>query len=157
MYKKRLIRTDSQEDHRVNRSRLLAWFGSLSLVIAALGVSLLLYWNSASNDVLVVKNSPFPSRVISNGVDRYVVLDVDYCKSTDNKGRLRLSFEGKTVEFLPLTDEKAPKGCATASYPVRIPDNVKSGEYIIRFRVTYNINPLKQDIPVEFESTKFTI
>lgn len=124
----------------------------------AFGVGIMLFWAFASENVLEIKNSPFPSRVVANQTDRYVVLDTEYCKNQGIQGKLRISFVDDDQEvFLPIADEKLPKGCSENTIPIALPSSLKPGEYKVKFRATYNINPLKQNVAVEFESKEFKL
>lgn len=139
-------------------SRIWAWMAGVSILLIAFGVGVLLFWAFANENVLEVKNSPFPTRVIANTTDRYIVLDTEYCKNSGIQGKLRMSFVSDTQEvFLPVVDEKLPKGCSENSIPIAIPKSLQAGNYIVKFRATYNINPLKQNITTEFESRKFEL
>lgn len=148
------------KDHKLQStsSRVWAWFAGIGLMLTAFGVGIMLFWAFASEDVLTIKNSPFPSRVVANQTDKYVVLDTDYCKNQDIRGKLRISFVDDTQEvFLPVVDEKLPKGCTTNSIPIALPESLKAGNYKVKFRATYSVNPLKQNIVVEFESREFKL
>lgn len=128
------------------------------MVVIGLSIALLLYWSFANETILEVKNSPFPSRAISNEVDRYVVLEADYCKRVKADGRLRLSFVSSTREiFLPIVPERLPVGCQKTNYPIAIPKELPPDKYVVKFRVLYDLNPLKKNIPAEFESKEFTL
>lgn len=148
----------SEHENQSKASRIWAWAAGIALLITAAGLGLLLYWSSASEDVLMVKNSPFPVRTIADGSQEYVIIEADYCKNTSIDGQLRMSFVSKTKEtFLPITPERLDKGCKATTFPVPIPKSLEPDTYKIRFRALYDINPLKQDIPIEFESQKFQV
>jgi hypothetical protein len=143
-----------------NTTKFLNWLVGGALVVVAIGLAIILDWSFANENVLVVKNSPFPVRTIrehpeANGV---VILNVDYCKNVDIKGRIRTSFVSETREvFLPLSDENIPKGCETREIPVLIPKDITPDTYKIKFRATYDINPLKRGIVSEFETQEFVV
>jgi hypothetical protein len=126
-----------------------------ALVLIAIGIGVVLTWAFQSSDVLIVNNSPFPTRTIrdhptAGGV---VILDADYCKKQDITGKMRTSFVSSSREvFLPLADERLEVGCKRQEVPIIIPKELPPDTYKIKFRATYDINPLKQNIPVEFES-----
>ena len=146
--------------HLSKWSRFGIKFLYASLVLIALAFALFLKWSFADENVLQVNNEPFPVRTIrehpsSNGV---VILKVDFCKNTDVNGDLRLSFVSKDREvFLPITQERTPKGCQNTEFPIIIPSNIEPGTYVIKFRVTYDLNPLKKGIVDEFQSKEFTV
>lgn len=131
-----------------------------ALVIIALGIGVFLFWSFQSEQVLDIKNAPIPTRSIrehptAGGV---VILDVDYCKKVDIKGRIRTSLVSSTREvFLPMADEAGPKGCKHTDVPVLLPKDIPPDTYKIKFRVTYDLNPVKRGIVQEFESQGFQI
>lgn len=150
------IMDETQQQPR--SSKILTWIASVSLLFIAFGVAVLLRWSFASEDVLQIKNSPFPSRLIANQTDRYVVLDTEYCKNQDINGKLRISFVNESEEkFLPIINEELFKGCSNNSIPIALPKDLTPGDYKVKFRATYNINPLKQNVVVEFESREFKL
>lgn len=140
------------------KNKMWTWIAGVGLVMTALAAALLLYWSFADEEVLTVNNAPFPSRTVTSEIDRYVILNVDYCKNIEVTGKLRMSFVGKTSEvFLPIVDEKLPEGCKITDAPIAIPKDITPDTYKVRFRVVYDINPLKQDIVSEFESREFEV
>lgn len=137
------------------RDRVFNKFAFAALALVALAVGLMIYWGTANTQVLNIKNAPFPTRTIrdhptAGGV---VILDVDYCKEIDTEGDLRMSFVSASREiFLPVSKERGPKGCNKTEVPVLIPKDIPADTYKVKFRITYDINPLKQNVIQEFES-----
>lgn len=131
---------------------------ALGLIVACL--LLILYWLNQPTNVLTINNSPFPVRahnapINDNGI---VILHVDYCKNTDTRGALRMSFVSKRTEvFLPVVNESTAKGCHQEDLPVLVPSNLPPDVYYIKFRATYDVNPLKQSIVNSFSSQIFTV
>lgn len=140
-------------------SKVGHWVGFVALGVIALALGILLFWGLSSNDVLEVKNAPFPVRTVRqhaspNGV---VILNVDYCKKVSTEGNLRMSFVSPTREvLLPMARERGPKGCFKTEFPVLLPKDITPDTYKVRFRVTYQVNPLKQ-VMEEFESKEFIV
>lgn len=147
-------------EHQTKTSRIINWFLVIALAIVAVGIGIILKWSFANENVLTIKNSPFPVRTVrehpeANGV---VILNVDYCKNIGVNGRIRTSFVSETREvFLPLADENIPKGCQTREIPVLIPKDLLPDTYKIKFRATYDVNPLKKAIVSEFETKEFRV
>lgn len=130
------------------------------LAVAAIGIAVILHWSFASDDILKVNNAPFPTHVIKDSPDSngIVVLSVDLCKNTGANGKVRTSFVSTSREvFLPISDEHIPKGCLKQDIPVIIPKDLTPDTYQVKFRVTYDINPLKKGIANEFLSKPFTV
>lgn len=131
-----------------------------SLIVIAIGLGVFLKWSFQPENVLVVKNSPFPTRSVRtnaepNGV---IILTVDFCKNTDKKGEVRTSFVSQSREvFLPLSHENLDKGCAKEELPILIPKDLPADNYKLKFIVRYNLNPLKEVVPVTFESQTFHV
>lgn len=137
------------------RDKVLSKIAYVALALSAIAVGILIYWASANTKVLDIHNAPFPVRTIrehptAGGV---IILKVDYCKTRDINGSLRMSFVSPSREiFLPVTTERGPKGCNKTEVPILVPKEIPADTYRIKFRVTYNINPLKGNIVQEFES-----
>lgn len=136
-------------------SKLLNKFMFAGLAVALLAVVVLIYWATASNKPLEIKNSPFPVRTIrehptAGGV---IIMLVDFCKHVDADGELRISFLSEAREvFQPVVAEESRKGCTKTEYPILIPPNLPPDEYIVKFRATYDLNPLKRGVSQDFES-----
>jgi hypothetical protein len=129
-------------------------------ILMLITMAQVLFWSYQPTNVLDIHNAPFPVRTIrehptANGV---VILKVDYCKNIDVEGRLRLSFVSQTREiFMPASRERGPVQCAEVEVPVLIPKDIPPDTYKVKFRVTYDINPLKRQVLQEFESKPVTI
>lgn len=142
-------------DHPSRRTKIFNKLAVAALVIIALGVGIFLRWSFQDENIVDVKNQPFPTRTIrehptGGGV---VFVTIDYCKYYEAEGRLRISFVSQTREvFLPQVDERMHKGCNVVEIPVSIPNDIPSDEYRIRFRTVYDLNPLKRAVPDEFIS-----
>lgn len=142
------------------KQRIATKVAFAALIVSAVIVGIFVYWASADSDVLQVKNSPFPVKYIPNNdtPNGLVLINVNYCKNADVVGKLRMSWVSDTREiFLPLVDENTPKGCSHRDIPIIIPDTLTNGDYKIKFRATYNLNPLKTEVTSEFESRTFNI
>lgn len=145
--------------HISPRNKLGIWVAYLSLgLIAAISI-LFLYWSFQPQDVLEIHNEPFPVRTIREhpNSDGVVILKVDYCKKTEAVGRVRTSFVSESREtFLPVAEDKGPKGCNVVELPILIPTDLTPGDYKVKFRVEYKINPIRTVVE-EFESSQFTV
>lgn len=144
---------------QTKRGKAINYAAYVALGIAALGVSIFLFWSFQPDDVLQVNNSPFPVRTIREHptADGVVILNVDFCKTTEVTGEVRTSFVSESKEtFLPVGEEKGPTGCTKTEVPILIPTDIASGEYKIKFRAEYRINPIKEVVE-EFETSMFTI
>lgn len=132
----------------------------IALAVIAVGLGVLLYWASANEKILEVKNEPFPVRTIrehptGGGV---VFLKIDLCKHTSQEGSIRTSFVSPSREvFLPKSTERLEEGCFVREIPVVIPLDLQPDTYKVKFRVEYKLNPLKQNVFNEFESREFVV
>lgn len=147
--------------HPPKSTRIANWIIALALVVVAISIGVFLKWSFASEKILEIYNSPFPARVVndpSGNTGGIVFLKSDYCKSSNMKGTLRISYVSQSREiFLPISPEQLPKGCDTRDVPILIPKDLVPDTYKIKFRSTYNINPLKQGIVTDFESQPFEV
>ena len=135
-------------------------FAIVALVIIAIGIGIFLKWSFQTEQPLVVKNSPFPTRSVPPTPDKsdVLVLDIDYCKNTSKQGVVRTSYVSESREiFMPEVTEQYAEGCKSENIPILIPSNLPDGTYHIHFSIAYNINPLKQNVVVTFQSQKFEI
>lgn len=146
--------------HPPKSTKVINYIIVAALLLVALSLGLLFKWALADENVLRVNNSPFPVRTIrehptASGV---VILNVDLCKNTNAVGQTRTSFVSSSREiFLPVQEEKLPKGCLKQEIPVLLPKDIIPDTYKIKFRVTYDLNPLKKGIVDEFESKEFVV
>ncbi len=151
----------TEPEHPTRLSRVVNILIGLALVAVAASVAIFLIWSFARTDVLVINNNPFPARLVKDGTGKtggIVFLETDYCKNVDVVGKLRMSYVSETTEdLLPVTDEKLPVGCNKTNVPVVIPVKLIPGTYKIKFRVSYDVNPIRQSIVNEFESQPFTL
>lgn len=133
----------------------LATLGVIFMTAIILGAGgVLTYWAYQSKDVLKVNNEPFPVRKTGE----VIVLNVDYCKNLKVKGDLRMSFLSATSEsFLPIAKEDGPKGCRQVDFPILLPKDLPPDTYRVKFRVVYEINPIKKGVVSEFQSQEFSV
>ena len=149
------IMDDTVNPNYKQGSKVAVKFIYFALLIITAVVGVFIYWAVQPTDILNIKNSPFPTRTIrehptAGGV---IILTVDFCKNVDIDGKLRVSYVSDSREiFLPIGDERGHTGCAQVELPVIIPKDIPADTYKIKFRATYDINPLKQDVIEEFES-----
>lgn len=149
-----------EPDHPTRGSKLINKAIGIALVLTVAAIAVMFYWATADTKPLDIHNAPFPTRTIrehptAGGV---VILNVDYCKNTSTEGDLRMSFVSTSREiFLPVAKEKGSKGCTKTEFPVLLPKEIPADTYRIKFRVTYDLNPLKQNVVQEFESQPFTV
>jgi len=140
---------ESKSTKRINR------FVVLALMIIAIGLGIMFYWATRSEQPITLNQDPFPTRTIrdhptAGGV---VYLTADYCKHTSAEGDLRISFVSESREtFLPLTKERSDMGCHKTELVVLIPENIEPDTYRIKLALTYDINPLKQNVTQQFHS-----
>lgn len=146
---------DPNPEHQTKTTRAINWFVLAALVVIAIGIGIFLKWSFQDEKILEVKNSPFPVRTIrdhptSGGV---IILNTDYCKYQEIEGNLRVSYVSDTREvFLPIAKERGPVGCQKVEVPILIPSDIPPDTYRIKFRVTYDLNPIKKNVEVNFES-----
>lgn len=141
-------------------SKVFNWVAIGALLIVAAALALMLKWSLVDTNVLVVHNAPFPVRTIRQHAETggVVILDVDLCKNSSVVGKTRTSFVSSSREvFLPEQDERLGKGCLKTEVPVVIPKDLPADTYKIKFRSTYNLNPLKKGVVSTFESKEFVV
>lgn len=149
-----------EPEHQTKKQKWVTIGTYLALAFIALGVGLILFWSFQNENVLQINNEPFPVRTVrsDNEANGAVILKVDFCKNVETVGDVRTSFVGKDREiFLPLSKERGSKGCYVTEVPILIPDGTPPGRYKVRFRVVYDLNPLKRGIVDEFTSREFDI
>jgi hypothetical protein len=140
------------------RSKLANTFIFGALIVIALAVGLFLKWVYQSPVVVKINNSPFPTRLITQGGDSAIVLTADYCKLQAVDGMTRTSFVSKSREiFLPASPERGPKICQKIDIPILIPRGLPADTYVIRFQSTYNLNPIQSNVLEDFSSQPIMI
>lgn len=147
-------------EEQSTRSKVINWIVGGALAIIAASLLVFFSWAWESENVLQVNNEPFPVRTIRTHPEPggVVFLNIDLCKHTDTEGTLRTSFVSQTREvFLPLQAEGMEYGCSIREIPVAIPSDIEPDTYRVKFRVQYNLNPLKQRVIDEFKSSEFVV
>lgn len=133
----------------------------IALLITALGLGIFFKWSLEDTNILQIKNNPFPARVIDDPTGRtggIVFLNVNYCKKSNLEGVVHASYVSKSNEiFLPVAKEQIPAGCNRQEVPVVIPIDLPKDVYRIKFRVIYDVNPLKRGVVQSFESLPFNV
>jgi hypothetical protein len=147
--------------HPTKTMRAMTWVVVGMLIAIAFGLFIILRWSFQDIDVLEIHNNPFPARIVNDTTGQtggIVFLRADYCKNANITGDLRMSYVSSSREvFLPPTKEQLPKGCDSREVPVVIPKELPKDTYRIKFRATYDVNPLKTGEVVNFESQPFTV
>lgn len=155
------IDTIPEPVHPAKITKFINYAIASALIVIALGLGIFLKWSLADTTVLDVKNDPFPARVVQDPTGQtggIVFLKIDYCKNQNVDGKIRISYVSKSREvFLPLADEKLPKGCNNQEVPVILPLSLLKDTYKIKFHVSYDINPVKRGIVADFESQPITV
>lgn len=147
--------------HPSKSTKFINYIVVSALVAVAIALAIFIKWSFADTNVLEIRNNPFPARVVADPTNRtggIVFLTADYCKNSNTTGTVRVSYVSASREiFLPVAPEKLPKGCSSNDIPIVIPLNLTKDKYSIKFHVTYNINPLKKGIVLDFQSQPFTV
>lgn len=150
----------SQSESPAKVTKLLNKLAVIAIIVAAIGIGVFLKWSFQSQEVLKVNNEPFPVRIIKDesGKEQLVMLKVDFCKLQQAEGQLRTSYFNERQEmFLPISRERSEKGCVVTELPVAIPHGILPGEYRVKFRTVYKLNPVKQEVVNEFVSQSFKV
>lgn len=146
---------------RFFKLRVMPLFAIFALIASAIGITVMLYWSLASQDVLEVKNAPVSVRTIRNhpSADGVIILNISYCKKVAAPGRARISFISTSREiFLPTSPDRQPAACAdNQDIPIVLPKDIPPDKYHVHFRISYDINPLKRGIIEEFDSQEFEV
>lgn len=149
-----------EPEHPTRTTKVINKFVVVALIVIAIGIGIFLKWSLESPTPLVVKNSPFPTRAVppTPSANDVIILDIDYCKNTHKQAEVRTSYVSETREvFMPIAREQYDKGCFRQDIPIIIPKDLPSDTYKLKFVARYNLNPLKQNVEVIFESQEFTI
>lgn len=129
----------------------------LALGLISIAVLTAVYWIVSPMDIITVKNNPVPVRPPVVAIGNAEILNIYFCKLTDNPGSLRISFVGETTEtFLPIAADNSKKACARTDLPILIPQGLEPGKYHIHFKATYQANPLKT-IVEQWDSQEFNV
>ena len=151
--------SEKEPNTQNTRSKIANWAVAFLFLLGVVGLAIFLYWSYQPDDVLELKDNPVPVRSIRENpaTDGVVILHFDYCKKNDAVGRVRTSFVSHTRDvFLPVSEDKQEAHCRDLELPVLIPKDLPPDEYVIRFRVEYQVNPITRTIE-EFDSEKFKV
>lgn len=149
------------------KNKFLNIVSIISLILLGLIISIFLYWMFQPTDVLEIKNSPVPSRIVDDpqGNGKILILKINYCKKVKATGTVRPSFVSKSSEtFLPSYKDDQPVQCnggntgaESVDLSIFIPKDLPPDKYKVKYRIIYKVNPLKSSEPVEFESVEFDL
>lgn len=157
----RVVEPSVLDESQVTKTKkVVSWFVIAGLVVIAVGIGIFLKWSFQPEEIFQIKNEPFPIRSVAPVITPgdVVILDVDFCKNHEVNGLLRISFVSSTREiFLPVSNETGAKRCEHTEFPLIVPKDIPNDEYRVKFRATYNLNPLKKGIVEEFESKPFKV
>lgn len=127
---------------------------SLVLLLAIGVAAIIAYWAIVPVDVLEIKKAT----VESTDDGRVKILNFDYCKVSDAQGKIEWRIVSRSSEILlPEGQDRQGKTCnANLRAPILIPPHAAPDTYIIRYKVTYKVNPIRTVVE-EFETTPFTV
>lgn len=125
----------------------------LLVVVTAVGV--FVYWMYQPTEV-VKFNKPITVVPPTAPTGTAVFLNLNYCKKQSVTGLVRASFLSNSTEiFQPQSVDTQKARCYNVNLPVLVPQ-IAPGKYRIKFKATYQLNPLKTEIE-EFTTEEFTI
>lgn len=130
-----------------------------SILILIFSILLLVaYWLLMPVKVLEIKKLPVPASQpedIQSG--RLVKFTFDYCKYYDTHGVVeRTLISERAIVMLPTYPEFTPKGCDVIEAPVILPYTIATQTFHIHYKVTYQVNPVKEVVE-EFDTENFKI
>ena len=133
----------------------IAYFTFAFLVVL---IGIMTYWAILPVDVLKINKLPVPVTVPENiKSGRILMLKFDYCKYTGSKGLVeRTLVSDRNVITLPSYEDTSPAGCNKADVPTVLPYTIIEQEYNIHYKITYQVNPLREVVE-EFDSEKFLL
>lgn len=126
------------------------------LAIIIVGFITVLYWEFQPAEVVKL-NRPITVTPPILQAGGYATISVDLCKLQDIKGSTRVSYISVSREiFQPMGQEQLAKGCHIQQIPIIIPKDTPNDTYQLRFRTTYQINPIRTVVE-EYTTDRFTI
>ena len=128
------------------RDRVLAIVSYLVILAGFLLAGLFIYWTFLQpSEVFRVKDNTI--RVVPESVRPHdeVTLSLSFCKLISVDGEVQRSFVSRSVEILtPAIKEDIGKTCVdNIQSKVLVPGQSPPGEYRIKYRAKYKINPIK--------------
>lgn len=103
-----------------------------------------LYWFYQPLNVIELK-APIVVTQVSPSSVPLAAVKIDYCKLQTVTGTVRTSLVSTTGSlelFQPVITDTTPKGCYNRTYFMPLPANLPSGQYLLKYHSTYQLNPL---------------
>lgn len=117
-------------------------------------LSLFLYWSLYPYKTIEIKDIRLIDKEI--GSTELLGLEIDYCKYIDRKAVVERVFEdGLYFPGSPI-ESNEPKGCRTVVRYMDVPKCLLNGQYRLKLRWTYDVNPVR-DISVEEYTDYFNV
>lgn len=144
--------------HPSKRQHLANYVVGFALGLAAVGISVFLFWLFTGHDALVIKNEPLPVQPVVIKSEEKLTITVDFCKVTKAQGTVYVRFVSNRTELVvPTQDENlAPKCYPNLPYVIPIPPQTPVGTYHVNFRVDYKTNPITT-VREEFNTQEFKV
>jgi hypothetical protein len=138
------------------KDKLITLATFVSLGISFLFLILLIVWSVYPYRPLVVNNHPYPvlTRQVKQG--GILIFEMDYCKYTDNEVTISRRFIDGLIYTVSNLTAYNPRGCRKVLITEDIPQNLPSGEYVMSFNYTYEVNPIRR-VTVTAHTQKFEV
>jgi len=130
----------------------------LVIIIAIFTAMVFIYWAVYQPSVLVIKNNPVPVEKAQVKSGEVQIVDINYCKYSDERGNVSWSLIGENQVILldPYIDTN-DRGCNTdLRAPLILPPIKYNGTYHFHWIVTYQANPVRTEVTT-FDSKPFKV
>jgi len=125
-------------------SRCNDWILNVLLVVVAILVGTILYWQIAPYNILEAKegNYTLDKTVYKQGEDFPIHFEI--CKNMEIEEDIYGTFIDGVIYSIPDNSSNFDVGCySTYISSVNIPDNLPAGTYVYEETVIYHVNPLR--------------
>jgi len=134
--------------------RIFSYISYLTVALAFLIISLVIFWSVYPYNPLVLSNVKLDRTEVNRG--EHIRISADYCKNTDKGADLFISFIDGVVYNTPPQIINLEKGCHHTVLSVYIPKALPTGEFQLKGVFKYKLNPIRE-IEVNQLSGEFTI
>jgi len=127
----------------MNREKFLAIFGYGTILLGFISLGLMMYWLYFPYSVMDIYDTPYKvdKKTVYQG--EQLTYSFRYCKYIDAPATIKREFVDGIVFQSDENESNLPVGCGTQVVTLKIPTVLPPGEYYLRIKATWEVNPIR--------------